>query len=131
VELLQERGDPEAIESLLLAHLEHRRKLVAEDDPMIAQSFRMLALHALRTGRVDLALERFDQALAQLRRTLPDDHWLVARVLGESGEALIRSGRDDDGRRRILDADAALRADPRATDSALEQSRQRVERAGN
>jgi tetratricopeptide (TPR) repeat protein len=127
IDMLAEQGEPGSIERFLSAHLEHRRGLVAADDPVLAESYRLLALDALRNGRVDLALERFDRALAQLRRKLPDDDWLVSRVLGESGQALVRVGRIEEGRRRILDADIGLRADPRASESALEQSRARVE----
>ena len=96
VEMLMEKGDLEAAERFLRAHLRRRLEARGEDDPLIGHSMALL-------GRTFLAQERFldarqelQNALAQYDRQLDKDHRWRIPLHSDLGAALMHLGSVDE-----------------------------------
>jgi serine/threonine-protein kinase len=126
VELLREHRPPAELETFLLERIERMRALRGPDDPLMAKTLRHLAQLEARIGRNAEAEERFAESLAQLRRTLPESDWEIARAKSELGAQMLKRGESDEAKRLVFEGYEALTADPTTDPALLAAARQRA-----
>jgi len=126
VELLREHRTPAELEAFLLERIERMRALRGPDDPLMAKTLRHLAQLDARTGRDAEAEERFAESLAQLRKTLPESDWEIARAKSELGAQMMMRGASDEAERLVVEGYEALVTDPTIDPALLAAARQRV-----
>jgi tetratricopeptide (TPR) repeat protein len=93
VEYLAAKGDPSAVEDFLEENLARRRQARAPDDPLIAQTLRLLGLHYFQEKRYAEAEEGLRAAIEIYRMRSPEEARDVARTESELGEVLFARGR--------------------------------------
>jgi serine/threonine protein kinase len=126
IQLLEQAGDPAAVEDFLRENLKRRRELRSPDDLLIAMSLRLLGRHELQQRRFEEARRQFAAAMEQFRKTLPEAHWQVARARNELGAALLGLGRTAEAETLLVRSCETLTANPAAVQSAGEEAIERV-----
>jgi tetratricopeptide (TPR) repeat protein len=93
VDYLTAKGDPRAVAEFLEENLVRRKKARAPDDPLIAQTLRLIGLHDFAEGRHAEAEARLRAALEIYRRRSPEGARDLARAESELGAVLLARGR--------------------------------------
>lgn len=101
-------GDTGSAEPLLNDAMNHRIRAFGEWHPVVAESYKNIALLRRQKGDFVQALEAYQCALAMYQLFLSDLHLFVARTYMEIGDLLLQMGREDaaqtayeDGRIRL------------------------------
>ena len=126
VALLHEHARPEELEEWLLERLDRIRALRGEREPLAGKTLRLLAQHYERQGRGDEAERRFVEALAQLRKTRPENDWEIGRVKSELGGLLTTHGAYARAEPLLLAGYEALCADVRTNKTYIREARRRL-----
>jgi eukaryotic-like serine/threonine-protein kinase len=123
VQLMVEHATPAELDRMLLARLDRERSARGGDDRYIAKTLRHLSRNAHRAGRDQDAERWAREALAQLRKTLPESQWEVGRAKAELGTLLVARGSFTEAESLLVQGFQAQEADPEVPTVDLEAAR--------
>jgi len=127
VEMLMEKGDLEAAESFLEAHLRRRLEVRADDDPLIGHSMALMGRTLLARGRFPEARDQLDQALALYDLQLDEGHQWRIPVHSDLGAVQMRLGMVDQAAAHLERAyELATRGNGSSTNAELHLIKERL-----
>ncbi len=126
VRLLSARHATRELEPLLLARVARVRALRGEHDRYAAKTLRHLSRLCLAQGRHGEAERWARETIAQLRRTLPADHWEVGRAESELGGLLAERGRSVEAESLLVRGYRSLDADAEVENELVDSARERL-----